>query len=175
MYARVTLSSAIGRRLQVPASAVVYTGPRRLVFVDLGEGRFKPQEVRLGVEAGGMYEVLNGLKVGDSVATSATFLIAADARISTAAKYWENAPSPPETHPAEHQPPPAAADEQRAIEQTKAPKRAPSPSPATRTSAPASPSTVYSCPMHPEVRSPEPGKCPKCGMDLVPASGGTPR
>ncbi|MDP2343990.1 MAG: heavy metal-binding domain-containing protein [Deltaproteobacteria bacterium] len=28
----------------------------------------------------------------------------------------------------------------------------------------------YTCPMHPEVRSDVPGKCPKCGMDLVPAN-----
>ena len=28
--------------------------------------------------------------------------------------------------------------------------------------------TDYTCPMHPEVRSNKPGKCPKCGMDLVP-------
>ena len=26
--------------------------------------------------------------------------------------------------------------------------------------------TVYTCPMHPEVQKPEPGKCPKCGMNL---------
>ena len=26
----------------------------------------------------------------------------------------------------------------------------------------------YTCPMHPEVIKPQPGKCPKCGMDLVP-------
>jgi uncharacterized membrane protein YraQ (UPF0718 family) len=26
----------------------------------------------------------------------------------------------------------------------------------------------YTCPMHPEVRSPGPGRCPTCGMDLVP-------
>jgi Cu(I)/Ag(I) efflux system membrane fusion protein len=26
---------------------------------------------------------------------------------------------------------------------------------------------VYTCPMHPEVISDKPGKCPKCGMDLV--------
>lgn len=26
---------------------------------------------------------------------------------------------------------------------------------------------VYTCPMHPEVKSDKPGKCPKCGMDLV--------
>lgn len=25
----------------------------------------------------------------------------------------------------------------------------------------------YTCPMHPEVISDKPGKCPKCGMDLV--------
>lgn len=28
--------------------------------------------------------------------------------------------------------------------------------------------TTYTCPMHPEVRSDKPGKCPKCGMNLVP-------
>ncbi len=27
-------------------------------------------------------------------------------------------------------------------------------------------SATYTCPMHPEVRSPAPGRCPKCGMDL---------
>jgi hypothetical protein len=27
---------------------------------------------------------------------------------------------------------------------------------------------TYVCPMHPEITSPEPGKCPKCGMKLVP-------
>jgi membrane fusion protein, copper/silver efflux system len=27
--------------------------------------------------------------------------------------------------------------------------------------------TVYTCPMHPEVTASKPGKCPKCGMDLV--------
>ena len=27
---------------------------------------------------------------------------------------------------------------------------------------------IYTCPMHPEVRRSEPGKCPGCGMDLIP-------
>lgn len=26
---------------------------------------------------------------------------------------------------------------------------------------------IYTCPMHPEVRQPSPGTCPKCGMKLV--------
>lgn len=31
--------------------------------------------------------------------------------------------------------------------------------------------TVYTCPMHPEIKQDHPGNCPKCGMDLVPEKG----
>ncbi len=34
--------------------------------------------------------------------------------------------------------------------------------------APTAAATVYTCPMHPQVTSDKPGKCPKCGMNLVP-------
>src|SRR3989344_4855404 len=33
---------------------------------------------------------------------------------------------------------------------------------------------IYTCPMHPEVRKTEPGKCPGCGMDLIAASNEAP-
>jgi Cu(I)/Ag(I) efflux system membrane fusion protein len=89
MYANVQLDSDLGPRLQIPASAIVYTGPRRLVFVDLGDGRFRPQEVKVGAQSNGMSEVLSGLKAGEQVAVSGVFLIAAEARISTAGQYWE--------------------------------------------------------------------------------------
>lgn len=162
MYASVSLVSAPAPRLQVPVSAVVYTGPRRLVFLDLGAGRFRPQEIRVGAESGGMYEVLEGLKPGDRVATSGVFLIAAEARISTAAKYWEKTPEEPAASSgAEPAPPvPAAA----------APNPAPAAAAPNKASAAATPNkavVIYSCPMHPEVQSSVPGKCPKCGMDLV--------
>jgi Cu(I)/Ag(I) efflux system membrane fusion protein len=94
MFASVTLGADLGPRVQVPAAAVVYTGPRRLVFVDLGEGRFRPVEVSLGASSNGMSEVLSGLKAGDPVATSGVFLIAAEARISTASTYWDSAGPP---------------------------------------------------------------------------------
>lgn len=31
-------------------------------------------------------------------------------------------------------------------------------------------STKYTCPMHPEIHRAQPGKCPKCGMALVPVA-----
>ena len=31
--------------------------------------------------------------------------------------------------------------------------------------------TVWTCSMHPQIRQPEPGSCPICGMDLIPAGG----
>jgi Cu(I)/Ag(I) efflux system membrane fusion protein len=181
MYATIELAADAAPRLQVPASAVVYTGPRRLVFVDLGEGRFRPQEIRVGSQADGMYEVLDGLHSGDVVATSGVFLIAAEARIRTAATYWNDtepaagasAPAPDSTpHEPPMSPPPAAP--MKAPAKESAPSRAPSPQ-KTEPSKQTPPAAVYTCPMHPEVRSPVPGKCPICGMDLVLVPGGGPR
>lgn len=167
MYASVQLVSKPEQRLQVPASAVVYTGPRRLAFVDLGEGRFRPQEIRVGAEANGMYEVLEGLNAGDRVATSGVFLIAAEARISTAVKYWEKTPEEPVVRLEPEQPTepiqPIPTSPRRTV---------PTPTITPSASSATSGDTVYSCPMHPEVQSATPGKCPKCGMDLVEKSKG---
>lgn len=58
----------------------------------------------------------------------------------------------------------------------------PAADPAARGAAPASSGetpTQFTCPMHPEIVSDQPGKCPKCGMKLVekkvnPKEGGHP-
>lgn len=88
MYADVELAVDLGERLVIPNSAVIYTGPRRLVFVDLGEGRLHPQEIEVGVRAGEYVEVTRGLEPGDVVVTSGNFLIAAESRIRSATGYW---------------------------------------------------------------------------------------
>jgi len=181
MYASVSLSGDPATRVQVPAAAVVYTGPRRLVFLDLGDGRFRPQEVRVGGEANGMYEVISGLAPGDRVATSGVFLIAAEARISTAAKYWDKLPdeaAPDGAATAATSSSSAKAALVPAPAATQPVTRPPpmtAPTPVGRAGKSAPSATVYTCPMHPEVRSDAPGKCPKCGMTLVPMhEGATP-
>ncbi|HWZ89592.1 MAG TPA: heavy metal-binding domain-containing protein, partial [Polyangiaceae bacterium] len=124
-------------------------------------------------EANGMYEVLEGLKAGDVVASSGVFLIAAEARISTAAKYWDNDAA--DGGAAASVPPPLAPEPMQPV---KAPMPAPGPKPMRAPAASAheatspAPAAGYTCPMHPSVRQPGPGKCPICGMDLVPISGG---
>ena len=90
MYATVAFHVPLGERLQVPISAVVYTGPRRLVFVDLGDGRLRPQEVTIGARNGDSVEVLDGLEEGDVVVTSGNFLVAAESRIRSASTIWED-------------------------------------------------------------------------------------
>jgi Cu(I)/Ag(I) efflux system membrane fusion protein len=66
------------------------TGTRNLVFLDKGEGRFEPRDVTLGIESGGFYEVKRGLKEGDRIVASATFLIDAEAQIQGALKDFDS-------------------------------------------------------------------------------------
>jgi len=88
MYANVVLRSDLGERLVVAEEAVIYAGPRRLVFVDLGEGRLEPREIEVGAKTGEGYEVLSGLTPGDVVVTSGNFLIAAESRLKSATEQW---------------------------------------------------------------------------------------
>lgn len=39
----------------------------------------------------------------------------------------------------------------------------------------ASPGAYYTCVMHPEIRQDHPGKCPKCGMELIKKEGALPK
>ena len=83
MYGRVEFASPHSKDkvLTVPDSAVLDTGIRRLVLVDLGEGQFEPRTVKLGMHADGYAEVLGGLTAGETVVVSANFLIDAESNL----------------------------------------------------------------------------------------------
>jgi Cu(I)/Ag(I) efflux system membrane fusion protein len=88
MYANVELLAPRGTRLTVPISAVLFAGERSFVFRDLGEGRFQPQAVQLGVRSGEEIEILSGLRPGARIVTSGTFLIASESRLQAAIESW---------------------------------------------------------------------------------------
>ncbi|WP_249135188.1 efflux RND transporter periplasmic adaptor subunit [Bradyrhizobium sp. AUGA SZCCT0222] len=72
--------------LTIPESAVMDTGRRRAVFVDRGEGRFEPREVKLGHRGDGYVEVRDGVSDGEPVVVSANFLIDAESNLKAALK-----------------------------------------------------------------------------------------
>ena len=67
--------------LTVPDSAVIDTGTRRLVLVQVGVGRFEPREVELGARGENFVEVRRGLRDGEQVVVAANFLIDAESNL----------------------------------------------------------------------------------------------
>ncbi|MEN8184125.1 MAG: efflux RND transporter periplasmic adaptor subunit [Myxococcota bacterium] len=88
MYANVRVHAERGERLVVPQSAVLHAGERSFVFRALGDGRFRPQPVEVGLRSGEEVEILSGLEPGDAIVTSATFLIASESRLRAALEQW---------------------------------------------------------------------------------------
>ena len=70
--------------LAIPESAVIDSGTRRIVLVQLKEGRFAPREVKLGASAGNYVEVREGVKEGEQVVVAANFLIDAESNLKAA-------------------------------------------------------------------------------------------
>lgn len=67
--------------LFIPSEAVIRTGRRALVMLGEGAGRYRPVEVRLGREAEGQTEVLQGLEEGQQVVASGQFLLDSEASL----------------------------------------------------------------------------------------------
>ena len=72
--------------LSVPKQAVLRSGKRDIVFIDLGGGKFEPRQVHLGMETDEYYEILHNLREGESVVTSAQFLLDSEAKLQEAVK-----------------------------------------------------------------------------------------
>jgi Cu(I)/Ag(I) efflux system membrane fusion protein/cobalt-zinc-cadmium efflux system membrane fusion protein len=115
MFAQVKIESPVSHQaVVVPADAVIDTGLKQHVFIALGQGRFEPREVKLGVLGDdGLREVISGLKGGEDVVTSAQFMLDSESRFREAVqmmmpgKEKEGTPLPlPGTKPGEK--PPAA-------------------------------------------------------------------
>lgn len=84
MYAGVEITIRLGDKVAVPEGAIIDTGIRKVAIVDKGAGYFEPRDVKLGTKAGDYYEVLDGLKVGERVVTSANFLIDSESKLKEA-------------------------------------------------------------------------------------------
>jgi Cu(I)/Ag(I) efflux system membrane fusion protein/cobalt-zinc-cadmium efflux system membrane fusion protein len=87
MFATVRIhTEPAGETLVVPDEAVIHSGERSVAFVSLGQGRFEPRELSLGVWGDGFYQVLEGLEEGERVVTSGQFLLDSESRLKEAVK-----------------------------------------------------------------------------------------
>ena len=86
MYATIYLYANLGKEvLVIPQEAVIDSGLRKVVFLALGEGRFRPREVKLGLEVNEtQVQVLEGLKAGERIVTSAQFMLDSESRLQEA-------------------------------------------------------------------------------------------
>ncbi len=156
MYATVTLVSQVADDATlVPDVAVIDTGTRSVVFVMPKPGHFEAREVTIGRRAErNELEVLSGLEPGETVVVSGQFLLDSESRLREAAlKFMQ----------------PGTANGAAPVKDATA-----------RTAAAAHPEAAekaadegrlyYVCPMpgHGDTLYDTPGKCPICGMTLVP-------
>ncbi len=85
MFAQVELPvSARAAVVTVPVSAVIDSGTRQIVLMQLGEGRFEPREVKLGARSDSHVEIVEGVKAGELVVVAANFLIDAESNLKAA-------------------------------------------------------------------------------------------
>ena len=90
MYADALIHIDLGEKLAIPREAVLDTGIRKIVYVDLGKGKFKAQEVEVGNEAIAVVEgqerkffpVIKGLNENDIVVTTGNFLIDSQSQLT---------------------------------------------------------------------------------------------
>lgn len=84
MYANVELAVDGGTKIAIPDEAVLDSGVRKVVFIDSGQGRFTPREIKVGGKYDRYYEVVAGLSEGEKILASASFLFDSESRLQEA-------------------------------------------------------------------------------------------
>jgi rubrerythrin len=158
MFATIELTAELSpSALLVADMAVLRSGEKNTVFVALDGGKFEPRTVVLGSRAqDNAYEVVSGLNEGERVVTSGQFMLDSESQLREAIQKMTQ----PKAATAATEQPAAGAPRtgtQPAVESgaTNAPEK-----------------IVYICPMpeHVALEYDHPGKCPLCGMTLVPVN-----
>lgn len=84
MFVDVEFPVSVEQAVLVPNDAVLDSGTRQTVFIDLGKGCFEPREVETGRRFGNRVEITKGLKPGERIVVSGNFLIDSESRTELA-------------------------------------------------------------------------------------------
>lgn len=159
MFAKVKLFAELEESaVLVPDSAVLRSGDKNTVFVALEGGRFDPRTVVLGPRSeGGYYKVVSGVKAGERVVVSGQFMMDSESQLKEAIQKMLEPAAGQETKAAVPPKPDEPPQMPTGMSQ-------PSPQPA----APEPSHWVCPMPEHSTILYDHAGKCPICGMTLIP-------
>jgi Cu(I)/Ag(I) efflux system membrane fusion protein len=155
MFATVEIHAELEpEALLVPDTAILRSGDKNTVFIALEGGKFEPRNVTIGARSeNDQIQILSGLKEGERVVTSGQFMLDSESQLREAIQKMLNPASA------------SATPEEHAQHATMVPVSSP-----VQTASPRP--TSYVCPMpeHASIKYDHPGKCPICGMTLIPAT-----
>ena len=153
MFTKVELKANLDKSaLLVADSAILRSGEKNTVFVALEGGKFEPRTVVIGARGeGNTYQVLKGLKEGERVVTSGQFMLDSESQLKEAIQKMME---PGKT--------------QAVAEPEQSEAAMPQFAPVAKVEAEP---TRYVCPMpeHSTITYDHSGKCPICGMTMIPA------
>jgi len=91
MYGNVKImGNNLGETLAVPETAILRSGKNDIVILSLGDGKFKPADVKLGLYSDGFYQVISGLKQNDVIVSSGQFMIDSESSLRAAVKLFSS-------------------------------------------------------------------------------------
>jgi membrane fusion protein, copper/silver efflux system len=82
MFADARLEVPAAASLIIPRSALIDTGARRIVYVEIAPNTFAARDVKTGTASGDRVAVLEGLKEGETVVAAANFFIDSQAQLA---------------------------------------------------------------------------------------------
>jgi membrane fusion protein, copper/silver efflux system len=92
MFVNALIKSPLGLAIAVPASAVVDTGKRQLVWVEMQPGMFEPRDVQVGARVEDNVQIISGLAVGEKVAATGGYLIDSESQLKGGGGTHESMP-----------------------------------------------------------------------------------
>lgn len=153
MYAEILLESQIpGNRIAIPTKAVINSGKKEIVYIAKSSGSYEPRLVQTGAIGNDDYvEIISGLSDGEEIVVSGQFLLDSESRLNESLAF---------TH--QH-----GSDTDIKTEQTKGKDHS---NHSDQKDDSQTSSGIYTCPMpeHFHILQYGAGKCPECGMELVP-------
>jgi RND family efflux transporter MFP subunit len=171
MFATVQVVSELEpSALLIPDMAILRSGEKTTVFAALAGGKFDPRTVTLGPQAeDDTYQVLSGVKEGERIVTSGQFMLDSESHLREAIQKMLEPKKTTETAPGAAQSTNAMPTDHGAMpgmSRQTMPAAAQPPQPAA---------VKYICPMpeHVSIEYDHPGRCPVCGMTLVPVDAAT--